>query len=307
MAYARTRKRNGTRTCETDPRRHTIRTKNALRRGLTTAALRTGRFGVPKPHDAATAPHMPKREGQKLRLLVMKTAPRHAVEAERRHLLRHLPCQSSAGAAASTASLPCPAPGERGAQPASPPPRTGVHRPQPPGCRGMPGRGARALRPPGDGTLRPRPRVPGEGAARGTPAPPSWRPEARRARRREPQGGRPGEEAVSLRGNAGGREEPPARPSAHRPFPAPRPRPGAARACGSPSPERRAGTGVGGEGREGPAAGPRVNHPLRRGTARLPARRGPRALPGACGDGRVAGPGCLPPCPAARLPPVGSA
>lgn len=114
MAYARTRKRNGTRTCETDPRCHAIRTKNALQRGLTTAALRTGRFGVPKPHDAATAPHVPKREGQKLRLLVMKTAPRHAVEAERRHLLRHLPCQSSAGAAASTASLPCPAPGERG-------------------------------------------------------------------------------------------------------------------------------------------------------------------------------------------------
>lgn len=137
MAYARTRKRNGTRTCETDPRCHAIRTKNALQRGLTTAALRTGRFGVPKPHDAATAPHVPKREGQKLRLLVMKTAPRHAVEAEFAQAFA-VPKLRGSRRQHSQPAVPCSG-GEGG--PSQPQPRreracTGHSRPVAEGCRG---------------------------------------------------------------------------------------------------------------------------------------------------------------------------
>lgn len=145
-----------------------------------------------------------------------------------------LQCNGSAGAAAGTARLPPPAPGG----PAGlTPPRTSVHRP---GCRAVPRRCARALPPPWGGTFRAWPCVPGEGAARGTPAPPSWRPEARRGRRREPQGGRPGGEVTPGEGAA-------ARPPLRAPtlFPL---RSAAAsgrrRVCGSPSPEKRAWTGA---------------------------------------------------------------
>lgn len=51
---------------------HAVRTKNTLKRGLTMVVLHTGHFGAQKARDAATAPHIPEREKQKLHLLVIK-------------------------------------------------------------------------------------------------------------------------------------------------------------------------------------------------------------------------------------------
>lgn len=243
---------------------HTVRTKNTPQPGLTTLALRTGRPGAQSPRDAAAAPRVPVSPNQRGRNFCRPPSSRSGcAEAQPgggRPLLR----------------------GPAGATPAAHGPGRDA------------GGGSRAPRPLRTGTFAARPRVPGEGAARGTPAPPSWRPEARRGRRREPRGGRPGGEVTAGEGGA-------ARPLLLAPalsLPRSAVASGRCPACGCPSPVKRAGRrggagGTPGESSYAPGLGPH-------GGARLPARRGPSALPGVCGDGEPGswlppgGPGSLP-------------
>lgn len=107
--------RNGTRPCRRDPRCRALGITNAPQRGLTTAALRTGRFrGQPPPATLPGHPH----------------SPRSGTNFTRSSVRGRSGCGAAPGAAFGGRGL-------FGSRSAPPLPPTGA-----PGRRGMPGRGA---------------------------------------------------------------------------------------------------------------------------------------------------------------------